>query len=90
MPNEIEASFTLCDHLNPGFGYQLHISRRRHGGNETLLFTSRAPDTGDDLLNAADCMRVIAMYIPGEQLTESAKISGPGPGHGPGSGRMPG
>jgi hypothetical protein len=73
MSNEIEASFTLCDHLNPGFGYQLRISRRRHGGNEKLLFTSRAPDTGDDLLTAADCMRVIAMYIPGVQFTEPPK-----------------
>lgn len=62
MTNEIKASFTLCDRMNPGFGYQLHISRR----HETLLWTSKAPDTGNDLLTAADCMRVIAMYIPTE------------------------
>ena len=54
----IEAAFTLVDALNPGFGYQIRITR----GPQTLLWTSRNPATGKDLLTAADCLEVLAMY----------------------------
>ena len=44
---------------NPGFVYQITI-RDRTG--ELLLCTSKAPDTGEDLRTAADCLRVAHMY----------------------------
>jgi len=56
----IEASFTLCDVLNPKIGYQVKINRRE----ETLLFTSRDPVTGADLLTARDCLDVIDAFVP--------------------------
>lgn len=56
----IEATFSLCDPLNPGIGYRLIITRRTH----TLLSTSVAPDDGSELKTAADCVRVINMYLP--------------------------
>ena len=56
----IEASFNLIDVRNPSIGYQLRIRNAENGVD--LLFTSKAPDTGENLLTAADCLRVIAMY----------------------------
>jgi len=56
----IQANFNWCDPLNPGFGYELRIENAETG--EPLLFTSRRPDTGADLLTAADCIAVINMY----------------------------
>ncbi len=64
----IEASFTLCDRLNPSLGYQVRIWQ----GLNALLFTSVAPDTGDDLLTAADCMKVISMYLPSDNPVSDA------------------
>lgn len=58
----INAEFDLCDHLNPGFGYQLKISNATNGTR--LLFTSKHPVTGDDLLTARDCLDVIEAYVP--------------------------
>lgn len=55
-----DISFSLCDHLNPGFGYQLRINNAENG--ETLLFTSRNPDTGADLLTVHDCLDVARIY----------------------------
>jgi hypothetical protein len=55
----IDASFSICDLLNPGFGYQVRITD--DSGRE-LLFSSRNPATGDDLLTPKDCLRVIEMY----------------------------
>lgn len=57
----IRVTFDLCDRLNAGFGYQLRIENAETG--RTILFTSRAPDTGDELLTAADCLRIVQMYV---------------------------
>lgn len=59
----LSVSFAVIDPLNPQFGYSLKIEDEF---GHTLLFTSRAPDTGKDLLSPADCMRVVAMYIAPE------------------------
>ncbi len=67
--NPLEASFTLCDHFNPSIGYQLRIWRGNEYNRDTVLFTSIAPDTGEDLLTAADCMRIIQMYIPPKEAS---------------------
>lgn len=61
MPTYPEVSFSLCDWLNPGFGYSLRIENGLNG--ETLLFTSVDPGTGRDLLTAADCLRVASAYL---------------------------
>ena len=57
-------SICLVDHLNPGFGYQIRIIDDR---GQTVLFTSRDPLTGQDLLTLADCLRVAQNYAPLEQ-----------------------
>lgn len=59
--NDVHITFGPIDTRNPGCGYQITIERARTG--EVLLRTSRAPDTGFDLANAADCMRVAQMYV---------------------------
>jgi hypothetical protein len=64
MSRAIEASFAICDHLNPGFGYQVRITDALSG--ESLLFTSKHPAYGTDLLTAGDCMDVINAYIAPE------------------------
>lgn len=53
-------SWSLIDALNPGFGYSLRIEDANNG--ELLLFTSRDPATGADLLTPVDCLRVVAYY----------------------------
>lgn len=73
----IEASFSLCDPLNPGCGYQLKITKGRAqsvGEPPPLLFTTVAPDDGSDLLTAADCVRVINMYLPAPWTTHGLRI----------------
>lgn len=64
MSRPIEASFALCDHLNPGFGYQVKITDALSG--ESMLFTSKHPVDGSDLLTAGDCMDVINAYVAPE------------------------
>jgi hypothetical protein len=54
-----ETHITLCDHLNEGFGYQIRIVDTR---GVTLLFTSRDPVNGLDLLTHSDALRVAAAY----------------------------
>lgn len=55
-----EVTISICDHLNPGFGYQMRITDGRTG--ETVLFTSKSPTTGQPLLTYEDCLEVAAMY----------------------------
>lgn len=56
----IDASFFLCDHLNPGFGYNLHIFDSTNG--VTLLFTSKKSN-GKDLLTSQDCINRIQDFL---------------------------
>ncbi len=59
----LEASLSLCDPMNPGFGYQLRIVRvAAPGAPVDVLFTSRNPVTGEDLLTFGQCLDVLAMY----------------------------
>jgi hypothetical protein len=45
----LEASISLCDPMNPGFGYQIRIVRAAPPGAPVdVLFTSRDPVTGKD------------------------------------------
>ncbi len=66
MSYPIEVHIALCDHLNPGFGYAIEITRRE----KQLVFTSRAPDTGKDLQSIADCLRVVAMHVSKDELAQ--------------------
>jgi len=54
-----EARITLCDHLNEGFGYQVRIVDTR---GDVLLFTSRDPVSGKDLLTYEHALRVAGAY----------------------------
>jgi len=54
-----ETHITLCDPLNEGLGYQVRIVNNR---GITLLFTSRDPITGADLLTYTDALRVATFY----------------------------
>lgn len=58
--NPIEASFGPCDHLNPGFGYQVFIRHASTGAE--YLNSSRDPVTGAELHSPQDCIRVINYY----------------------------
>ena len=59
----LEASITLCDPLNPGFGYQIRITRvAPPGAPIDVLFTSRDPATGKSLLTYEQCLDVLTMY----------------------------
>lgn len=53
------ASISLCDNLNPGFGYQVRITNDR---GQDILFTANDPNTGKDLLTWADALRVLGYY----------------------------
>lgn len=64
MTQKTEASFALCDRLNPSCGYQLTIADGETG--QVLLNTQRDPASGDQLLTARDCWRVIELYIEPE------------------------
>jgi hypothetical protein len=59
MPTPSEVHITLCDPLNPGFGYQIRVTGDR---GEQLLFTSRDPVTGKDLETMSDALRVASWY----------------------------
>lgn len=52
-------NISLCDPLNPGFGYQVCIEST---DGRVLLFTSRDPMTSADLLTLSDVLRVVGMY----------------------------
>ena len=52
-------AITLCDVLNPGFGYQIRVTGE---GGKQLLFTSRDPQTGKDLRSFDDALRVASYY----------------------------
>jgi len=54
-----EVHITLCDHLNAGFGYQIRVVDQ---SGRTILFTSRDPSTGRDLLTYDDALRVAVGY----------------------------
>ena len=59
----LEASITLCDPLNPGFGYQIRITRAAPPGAPIdVLFTSCNPATGESLLTYEQCLDVLTMY----------------------------
>jgi hypothetical protein len=59
----LEASITLCDPLNPGFGYQIRITRAAPPGAPIdVLFTASNPATGESLLTYEQCLDVLAMY----------------------------
>jgi len=59
----LEASITLCDPLNPGFGYQIRITRAAPPGTPVdVLFTACNPATGESLLTYEQCLDVLAMY----------------------------
>jgi hypothetical protein len=57
----IDASFSLCDPLNSGFGYQLKITDAQTGA--TVFSGHVDPAEGSDLLTAADCLRVLSYYV---------------------------
>ena len=59
----LEATISICDPMNPGFGYQIRITRAAPPGTSVdVLFTSRNPVTGKDLLTYEQCLDVLAMY----------------------------
>ena len=59
----LEASITFCDPLNPGFGYQIRITRAAPPGTPIdVLFTSINPATGESLLTYEQCLDVLTMY----------------------------
>lgn len=58
--NPCSVTFSLCDHLNPGFGYQIKIV---NGNGATVLLTDKHPLTGADL-DFAGCLEVASMYAP--------------------------
>ena len=64
MPvQNLEASITLCDPLNPGFGYQIRITRAAPPGAPIdVLFTASNPATGESLLTYEQCLDVLTMY----------------------------
>jgi hypothetical protein len=65
----LEASISLCDPMNPGFGYQIRIVRAAPPGAPVdVLFTSRDPVTGKDLLTYEQCLDVLAMYRSAPRL----------------------
>ena len=53
-------SVSLCDHLNPGFGYQIRVTDIN---GKDLAFTSRCPVTGADLLDITLALKVAAYYV---------------------------
>lgn len=58
----LEASISLCDPMNPGFGYQIRIVRAAQPGDPVdVLFTSRDPVTGKNLLTYEQCLDVLAI-----------------------------
>lgn len=61
MSRPITVTFGLHDRFNPGCGYQLRIDDALSG--ENILFTSKHPVSGADLLTASACMGVINAYI---------------------------
>lgn len=62
-PRMITATtIALCDVLNPGFGYSVHIVGP---DGVTLLFDDRDPVTGADLLTYASALEVCSWYANG-------------------------
>ena len=59
--NHFRVEFGPIDALNPRCGYSLKIENASSGN--VVLWTSKAPDTGEPLTSPADCLRVIAMYV---------------------------
>lgn len=55
--DEVEVFITLCDPLNPGFGYSIKISCR----DTILLHTSRHPISGTSM-TYHDALSVATMY----------------------------
>lgn len=55
-----DVDVSACDPLNLGFGYQMRVTRSHDGS--TVLFTSKDPATGQDLLTLEDCLRVASWY----------------------------
>jgi len=73
MTNNLEATITLCDHMNPGVGYQIRITRTAAPGAPVdVLFTACNPATGADLLTYEQCLDVLAMYRAAPALDDSA------------------
>ena len=71
----LEATISLCDPLNPGFGYQVRITRAAPPGAPVdVLFTSCNPNTGESLLTYEQCLDVLAMC----PAHPSAKVAKPG------------
>ena len=58
MMNEYEASFSLCDAMNPSIGYQVRVTCK----GVTILHTSQDPVSGQALLTYNDCLRVLCYY----------------------------
>lgn len=72
---DLEATIFFCDPLNPGFGYQIRITRAAPPGAPVdVLFTSRHPVTGEDLLTYEQCLDVLTMY----RSTPDGKLARPG------------
>lgn len=59
MAPDLDVTFGVCDHLNPGHGYFIRITRSDNG--QKVLHTSQHPVTGKDL-DFAGCLEVAAMY----------------------------
>jgi hypothetical protein len=84
----LEASISLCDPMNPGGGYQIRITHAAPPNAPVVdvLFTSRNPATGEALLTYEQCLDVLAMYrrSPSENaarpmLTKETAALGAGP-----------
>jgi hypothetical protein len=59
----LEASISFVDPLNPGVGYQIRITRAAPPGAPVeVLFTSRNPATDHDLLTYEQCLDVLTTY----------------------------
>lgn len=68
----LDVSISLCDHMNPGFGYQMRITNALNG--EELLFTSVHPATGRDLLTYDECLDVANMYRAAPQTGPASAV----------------
>lgn len=74
---DLEASISFCDPLNPGFGYQIRLTRAAPPGAPVdVLFTSCNPATGKSLLTYEQCLDVLAMYrsSPSEHVARAGFI----------------
>jgi hypothetical protein len=70
--DNLEATITLCNRLNPEIGYHVKITKYAENGpreGEVILFTSCAPDSGEDIISFNEAVRIVTMYTTPAKLT---------------------